>query len=197
MFPHLGFAAWTSVLCLVFACGGTPSAPAQSAQTVQSAQTAQSTKARRSESALQGHAATDVRSHDLSGRTVKLSESLGKKVILLNFWGTFCDPCKAEFPHLQKLYSTEKSRGLEVIAVAVDGPDTLADVPAFVQRNGLTFPVWLDEDTSVRAVYNPKSDAPVTVLIDRRGRVRHVRVGYNAGDEVGLEAEVRALLAEP
>ncbi len=150
-----------------------------------------------SPSALRGHAATDVVSHDLGGRTVRLSDSLGKKVILLNFWGTFCDPCKAEFPHLQKMYQSEKARGLEVIAVAVDGPDTISDVPAFVQRNGLSFSVWLDEDSSVRAVYNPKSDAPVTVLIDRRGRVRHVRVGYNAGDEVALEAEVKALLAEP
>lgn len=147
--------------------------------------------------AVVAHAAADVSSHDLRGRTVKLSDSLGKKVILMNFWATYCEPCKAEFPHLRKLYDASKGAGLEVIGVAVDGPDTVSDVPAFVQRNGLNFPVWLDEDSSVRAVYNPKSDAPVSVLIDRRGQVRHVRVGYNAGDEVALEAEVRALLAEP
>lgn len=173
--------ALAALLCAPLGCGGerasTPGAATAKPQAV--------------------HAAQDVSSKDLTGRSVRLSDYLGKRVVLMNFWATFCEPCKAEFPHLQRLYAEKKDAGFSIVGVAVDGPDTVSDVPAFVQRNGLSFPIWLDEDSSVRAIYNPKSDAPVSVLIDRKGNVRHIRVGYNPGDEVALEAEVRALLSEP
>jgi peroxiredoxin len=93
-------------------------------------------------------------------------------------------------PYLEKTYEENKRGGFVIIALAMDGPDTVAEVPSFAARNGLTFPVVLDEDSHVQAIYNPKSSAPLSVLIDRRGNVVRVREGYNPGDEVLVQADV-------
>src|SRR5262249_7145449 len=122
--------------------------------------------------------ATDFAARDLRGRTVRLSDYLERKqVVLLDFWSTYCEPCLAEMPHLEALYRAERERGFVILAVAMDGPETVADVRSFVQRNGLSFPVVLDEDSHVASVYNPKKSAPFSVLIDRRGEVVRAREG--------------------
>ena len=98
-------------------------------------------------------------------------------------------------PHLERLYKTYREQGLVVLAISMDGPESSANVDPHARRYGLTFPVLLDEETRVVGVYNPKRTAPFTVLIGRDGVVAKRREGYHAGDEVGLEAEIRALLA--
>jgi len=97
-----------------------------------------------------GTNAPDFTGRDLDGKTFRLSDHVGKEVLLLDFWATFCEPCKAEFPHLRALFDEHRSKGLLVVAVAMDGPETTADVPAFVRRFGLDFPVVTDEDSRVR-----------------------------------------------
>jgi peroxiredoxin len=131
---------------------------------------------------------------DTKGHTVRLGDHLGKEVVLLDFWATYCEPCLAEMPHLEKMYEGNKERGFVVIALAMDGPDTVAEVPSFAARNGLTFPVVLDADSRVASVYNPKSSAPLSVLIDRHGNVVRVREGYNPGDEALVEADVKSAI---
>jgi peroxiredoxin len=140
--------------------------------------------------------AADFSLRDTAGRTVRLSDHLGK-VVLVNFWATWCVPCAAELPHLQRLYETHGAGGFVVLAIAMDGPESVAGVGPFARRYGLTFPVLLDEETSVVAVHNPRRTAPFTVLIGRDGAVAGSREGYTAGDEVALEAEIRALLDAP
>ena len=137
-----------------------------------------------------GTRATDFAVRDTKGRTVRLSDYLGKEVVLLDFWATYCEPCLGEMPHLEAMYEENKAKGFVIIALAMDGPETVAEVPSFVARNGLTFPVALDEDSHVASVYNPKSSAPLSVLIDRRGNVVRVREGYNPGDEALVAADV-------
>ncbi len=137
-----------------------------------------------------GTRATDFTVRDTKGRTLRLSDYLGRKAILLDFWATYCEPCLAEMPHLEKMYEENKDRGFVVIALAMDGPETVAEVPSFVARNGLTFPVALDADSHVASIYNPKSSAPLSVLIDKQGNVVRVREGYNPGDEALVEADV-------
>jgi peroxiredoxin len=136
----------------------------------------------------------DFTAQDITGKTVHLSDYLGKQVVLLNFWGTFCEPCLAEFPHLRRMYTANKAKGFVVLAVSMDGPDTIANVPAFAKRNGLEFPVLLDDDSHVAAIFNPKKSAPLSILIDRTGKVRRTHEGYNPGDETVLQQEVEALL---
>lgn len=142
----------------------------------------------------QKSAAQDFTARDMDGKTVRLSDYLGKQAILINFWGTFCEPCLAEFPHIRRMYRENKAKGFVVLAVSMDGPETIAQVPSFAKRNNLDFPVLLDEDSHIAAIYNPKKSAPLSVLIDKQGKITHVREGYNPGDEVDLEKEVRELV---
>jgi peroxiredoxin len=141
-----------------------------------------------------GTMAPDFTGQDASGATFRLSDHLGKQVVLLDFWATFCEPCKAEFPHLRAMYDQDRGKGLLVVGVAMDGPETTADVPAFVSRFGLDFPVVVDADSRIASLYNPKKSMPLSVLIDRSGHIAVVREGYNTGDEKLVAADVdRAL----
>lgn len=141
--------------------------------------------------------ATDFAARDIEGKTFKLSDHLGKDVVLLNFWSTFCEPCLHEFPHMRKLQDKYRGKGLVIVAVAMDGPETVAQVEPFARRNQLNFPVLLDEDSHVVSIYNPKKSAPMSIVIDRSGKVVSRREGYNPGDEEFLEADVVKLLDAP
>jgi peroxiredoxin len=147
--------------------------------------------ARQSSSA--GAQASDFTLRDLDGRDVHLSDYFGK-VVLIDFWATWCVPCAAELPQLQKLYAQDQDAGFVVLGIAMDGPESVAQVAPFARRYGLTFPVLLDEETRVVNVYNPKRVAPMTVLIDRHGLIARVRNGYNAGDEKLIADDVANLL---
>jgi peroxiredoxin len=172
-----------ALLLGAFACGGAPSAPA--AAPTGSGHTSSS-----------GTVAPDFTARDVNGKTFHLSDHLGKKVVLLDFWSTFCEPCKAEFPHLRALYQDHKDNGLLVVGVAMDGPESVAEVPAFVKRYGVDFPVVLDEDSRIASLYDPKKSMPLSVLIARSGRIALVREGYNPGDEKLVGADVQRALDE-
>lgn len=173
-------------VALSAACGASADGPG--ANTAAAATTSQAG------GAGQATRATDFSGRDTDGKTVRLSDYLGKQVVLLDFWSTYCEPCKAEMPHLRRFYDTYKAKGFVVMAISMDGPETVAEVPAFAKRNGMTFPVVLDEDSSIASLYNPKKSAPLSVLIDRSGKVVRVHEGYNAGDEDVLEKHLRELL---
>lgn len=138
-------------------------------------------------------AAPDFTLRDVDGRDVSLSDFTGR-VVVLDFWATWCVPCEAAMPHLQTMYEKYESQGLTIIAVSMDGPETLSAVGPFARRYGLTFPVLLDVETKVTGIYNPKGTAPLSVLIGRDGRVAHTKQGFTAGDEKLVEAEILRLL---
>ena len=141
-----------------------------------------------------GSTATDFALQDVDGNWVRLSDHLGEDVILINFWATWCGPCTGELPHLQRLYETYKDKGFVVLAVSMDGPESVAEVAPHARRYGLTFPVLLDEETRVVGMLNPRRAAPYNILIDRDGKIVTTKEGYSAGDEDALEAEVQGLL---
>lgn len=141
-----------------------------------------------------GTIAPDFTGRDADGNTFRLSDHLRKEVVLLDFWSTYCEPCKAEFPQLRAMYDRERPNGLLVVGVAMDGPETVADVPAFVKRFDIDFPVVVDDDSRIASLYNPKKSMPLSVIIDRAGRIAVVREGYNPGDERLVAADVAAAL---
>lgn len=141
-----------------------------------------------------GASASDFTARDIEGKTVKLSSHLGKDVILLNFCATWCEPCVAEFPHMRKMYDANKAKGFVILGIAMDGPETVANVPAFARRNQLNFPMLTDEDSRIASLYNPKKSAPLSVLIDRSGKITAIREGYNPGDEEFLAKDVAKAL---
>jgi peroxiredoxin len=141
----------------------------------------------------QGAPASDFTLRDVDGKDVRLSDYQGK-VVLIDFWATWCVPCEAEIPHLLRIFNENQSKGFVVLGISMDGPETLANVAPFARRYNLTFPVLLDEETKVVGVYNPKRTAPLSVLIDKQGRISRVRQGYDAGDEKLIEEDVKKLL---
>jgi peroxiredoxin len=140
--------------------------------------------------------APDFTARDVEGKTFRLSDHVGKQVVLLDFWATYCEPCKAELPHLRALYDANKSQGLLVVGVAMDGPESLAEVPAFVNRYSIDFPVVLDDDSRIASLYDPKKSMPLSVLIAKDGHVAVVREGYNPGDERLVTQDVQRALAD-
>ena len=137
----------------------------------------------------------DFELRSLDGSSVRLSDALGSKVILLDFWATFCEPCLRAMPALDGLYQKYKDQGLLVLGVSIDGADSLPEVRADVQKLGISFPILLDQETHVVALYNPKTSAPYSVLIGRDGRILLKKEGYSTGAISALERDVQAALA--
>lgn len=132
----------------------------------------------------------------LDGGSVRLSDHLGKDVVLIDFWATFCEPCLRAMPHLDELYLKYRGRGLVVLGVSIDAPDNLPEVRAEVNKLGIHFPILLDQETRVVALYNPKTSAPYSVLIDRAGKIRIQREGFTTRASAALDADVEAVLNE-
>jgi len=122
-----------------------------------------------------GHLAPDFTLPSLDGQTVRLSDLRGKAV-LLNFWATWCAPCRLEMPTIDKAYQEYKSRGLEILAVSLDAGSNSV-VKNFMDELSLSFPALLDPDMEVLRLYRQFS-IPATFLIDKQGIVRHRELGY-------------------
>lgn len=129
---------------------------------------------------------------DLEGQTVRL-EALRGKVVLVDFWATWCAPCLEELPFLQRLHERHREAGLVVLAVSVD--DDASNVRRFVQRQGLTMPVLHDRGKEVVGRWAPPN-MPTSYVVDRRGVVRHVNRGFRSDDAEAIARQVEALLAE-
>ena len=118
-----------------------------------------------------GAKAPDFELKTLSGETVKLSDLKGKKV-MLNFWATWCPPCKAEMPAMEEFH---KEVGDKVVILAVN-IDPHLDVQAFVNENGITFPIPLDAEDKVNETYQVLS-IPTTYFIDTKGNIGNKFIG--------------------
>ena len=130
----------------------------------------------------------------LTGGHERLSDHLGKQVILVDFWATFCEPCLLALPNLDALYRKHAARGFVVFGISIDEASSAARVRAEVSKLGLSFPILLDQDTRVIALYNPRATAPYSVLIGRDGRVIRRQEGYTGADRDELDREIgRAL----
>lgn len=138
--------------------------------------------------------ATTFRLKDVNGRSYDLKKSLGDRVIVLSFWATWCAPCQAEMAALNEIHEKYKDDGLEVLAISVDDPKSVAQVKPTVKRQGYGFKVLLDTQSRVITMYNPKKAVPFTAMIDKEGKVVHERIGYEPGAEKELEKEIRVLL---
>lgn len=145
-------------------------------------------------SAKSGSRPPDFELPALSGGSVRLSDHLGKDVVLLDFWATFCEPCLLAMPALNDLYQKQRARGFVVLGVSLDEASSAARVRSEVQKLGVTFPILLDQETRVVALYNPRATAPYSVLIGRDGSVIRRQEGYTPADHDDLERAVEAAL---
>lgn len=123
---------------------------------------------------LIGEIAPDLTLVDMEGRTVSLAQYRGK-VVILNFWATWCPPCREEMPSMEELHRRFKDRGLVMLAVNVEdnGKDAVAE---FLKKTPYSFPILLDEDKTAQTTYGVFR-FPETFVIDRNGRVVEKIIG--------------------
>lgn len=144
---------------------------------------------------VQGEAPPEFSLKDLEGQSHSL-DRYRNKVVLVNFWATWCEPCKKEFPHFQSFLDKYQKQGFEVLAISTDEGRTVSAVGPTVRRLGYSFTVLLDLEGRVLRKFSPKGNCPYSVLLDRQGKIRMRHEGYNPGDETALEKKVQLLLRE-
>ena len=126
------------------------------------------------------------------GPNLRMQEQRGR-VVLVNFWATWCAPCRKEMPHLNRLYEKYRASGFVLLGVNVD--DDTSKAAAVATQLGLTFPVLLDSEKKASRLYDLNA-MPSTVLVDRDGRVRYVHRGYLDGYEDTYDKQIREMLKE-
>jgi peroxiredoxin len=135
-------------------------------------------------------AAPDFMLHAMTGPNLQLKDQRGR-VVMVNFWATWCGPCRQEMPQLNRLYEKYRASGFVLLGVNVD--DDASKAAEVATKLGVTFPVLLDTDKKVSKLYD-LSTMPSTVIIDRDGKVRYMHRGYLAGYEDNYEKQIRELL---
>ena len=141
---------------------------------------------------LTGQSAPDFALKSSTGENLRLSEFRGD-VVMVNFWATWCGPCRQEMPLLDELYSRYGRVGFSLLGVNID--DNSSKAMDMVSELGVTFPVLFDSRKEVSKLYEVDA-MPVTVLIDREGTVRYVHQGYKPGYEEKYLDQIRSLLRE-
>ena len=137
--------------------------------------------------AKEGDTLGDFSAPLLSGETFTLSEHSGK-VVLINFWATWCGYCVAEFPDFQKLHETY---GDDLVLLAIDSAEDQKTVQSFIDENGYTFSIALDPDRSLSGFL---SGIPYTVLLDQNGKVAYTHSGGGDGMFALYSAKIDELL---
>lgn len=141
---------------------------------------------------LKGKPAPDFALKSTTGENLRLSEFRGD-VVMVNFWATWCGPCRQEMPILDELYDRYQKVGFRLIGVNID--DDPRRAIEMLESLGVSFPVVFDDRKEVSEQYQVQA-MPVTLLIDRNGIVRYTHFGYKPGYEDYYLDEVRTLLRE-
>lgn len=128
-----------------------------------------------------------------AGGQVSLAELKGQ-VVMINFWASWCGPCRQEFPALDQIYAKYKPMGFTLVAINVETEK--ADAEKFLSATPASFPILFDPDNKVSGSYGV-SAMPTTILVDRQGRVRWLHRAYKPGDEAKYIEQIRAALREP
>jgi thiol-disulfide isomerase/thioredoxin len=128
----------------------------------------------------------------MSGRTVDLAQYKGN-VVMINFWATWCGPCRQEMPLLEQLHKKYKPMGFTLLGINVE-PDSRGAVE-WLKSTPVSFPILFDTDSKVSRLY-AVAGMPSTVIVDRKGNLRWLHRGYKAGDENQYLDQIRALIRE-
>lgn len=125
------------------------------------------------------------------GARASLAAHAGK-VVIVDFWATWCDPCRDSFPHYQRMV---EQNGGKLVVLGLSTDDDPDGIPAFAKETGAKFPLAWDDGQTVARQYSPPT-MPTSYVVDGNGIVRFVHVGFRSGDETVLAQQVSSLLAE-
>ena len=128
---------------------------------------------------------------DLKGNQISLSDFQGK-VVVLDFWATWCPPCVKEIPHFIELYEQYKDKGFAMVGISVDR-EGVSVVKSFAQKHRVNYPILMT-DGQVDKAYGGITGIPTTFVIDKAGNIRQKYIGYR--DKAVFEADIKKLLAE-
>jgi peroxiredoxin len=140
--------------------------------------------------ALTAQTAPDFTLPTVDGKEIRLSDLRGK-VVLINFWATWCPPCVREIPRLVRVSEKYRDQGLVILGINVTAQDDRAKVEQFVRDQRITYPVLLDLNSDAGQKYSSRL-MPTTYFIDRTGKIVHTKVGEV--DEATIEEQIQALL---
>jgi len=130
---------------------------------------------------------------DLNGKTLDMAAEVSQKVHLMVFWSIFCEPCKAEMPLIQRLYEDYRDKGLEIVAVAMDGEPMKKSIQGLVKQQGYTFRVFIDklapDESFVAADPYGVAGTPTLYVVGRDGKVSFAEVGRTPKET--LEAAIQ------
>lgn len=135
----------------------------------------------------------DFTLEDINGDLFELKEYIGSGPILLDFWATWCKPCKDAMPNLQMFHDNYEEQGLTVAAISIDSPRSLNKIKPFIKSRRYTFKILLDPNGEILQQFQGKN-IPFQVLIDKDGKVVETHTGYSPGDEKILEKKIQELL---
>jgi peroxiredoxin len=138
-----------------------------------------------------GDEAPNFRLRDLDGNMTSLSQFRGQ-VVLLNFWATWCGPCRVEMPAMERLFRTFSRREFQILAISTD-PQGAAVTRPFQQKTGLTFPILHDTDMRIGLIYGARS-LPMTLMVDRQGVVRQKIFGARDWDSPEARELIQLLM---
>ena len=140
-----------------------------------------------------GFLAPDFTLETLDGESITLSDLRGR-VVLVNFWASWCPPCRAEMPAFRQAFQDYHGQGFEILAVNATAQDNLRDIAAFVEEYNLSFPIALDADGSVNEKYQVRS-LPTSYFVDKEGIITEVVIGGPITEAL-VRARIEELLKE-
>ncbi len=132
---------------------------------------------------------------DSYGERFDLEQLLENGPVLVDFWATWCKPCKEYFPHLERMHKKYNAKGLSIIGVNEDGPRNKRKIHSFLRSMNISFPNLIDETAEVMSSYGVNS-LPTWFLIGKDGNIVRIHRGYITGDEKILENEIKSLLSD-
>ena len=147
-----------------------------------------------SPSPREGFLAPDFTLDTLDGEKITLSKLRGK-IVVVNFWATWCLPCREETPALEKAYEQYNDSGMVILGVNLTNQDSMSDIESFVQEFKLTYPILLDRDGSISNYLYQIRGLPTTFFVNREGIIRTVVVG-GPMSETFIRSKIEALLQE-
>jgi len=135
----------------------------------------------------------NLRLNRLDGKKVSLKQYLNNGPVLINFWATWCGPCKKEMLHLDRLSKTYKQKNLSILSISIDTQRSLSEVKRFIRSKRYDFDVFIDPNQQIFKKLNGNI-MPTNLLIDKNGQVVWMHYGYMPGDEKIMEKEIVQLL---
>jgi cytochrome c biogenesis protein CcmG/thiol:disulfide interchange protein DsbE len=140
--------------------------------------------------------APNFRLKTMEGGQAQFEDYLNRGPILVDFWATWCVPCKKEMAQFQKLYEKYHDRGFEILAISIDNPRSASKIKPTVKSNGFTFPILLDPNQEVFKKFGGRSSIPYAVVVSPDGKIVTSYEGYKSGNEKIVEEEIQKYLID-